>query len=149
MKLDSRIQTKKHKQIVHQLIMNVINELLIRSYNHDNSKLVEPEVSYFDELTPLLSSSTYGSEEYYSFLEKLKPALDHHYKEYRHHPEHFENKCSDMNIIDVLEMFIDWKASTMRHENGDISKSIEINKNRFDLDNVSLYDILKNSINIF
>jgi hypothetical protein len=37
----------------------------------------------------------------------------------------------DMSLLDVLEMLVDWKAATMRHANGDIRKSIEINQQRF------------------
>jgi hypothetical protein len=36
-----------------------------------------------------------------------------------------------MNLIDLLEMLCDWKSSTMRHADGDVFKSIEINQKRF------------------
>ena len=36
-----------------------------------------------------------------------------------------------MNLIDLLEMICDWKASSERHADGDIFKSIEINQKRF------------------
>lgn len=37
-----------------------------------------------------------------------------------------------MNLIDLLEMLIDWKAAGMRHaDGGDIVKSIRINQERF------------------
>jgi hypothetical protein len=42
-------------------------------------------------------------------------------------------------------MLCDWKASTMRNGDGNIRKSIEINKERFNMDEV-LYDILKNTL---
>jgi len=44
----------------------------------------------------------------------MKPALEHHYALYRHHPEHFQNGIDDMNLIDLVEMFADWKASSER-----------------------------------
>ena len=34
-------------------------------------------------------------------------------------------------LIDVIEMFCDWKASVLRHKDGDIMKSININQKRF------------------
>ena len=34
----------------------------------------------------------------------------------------------------------------MRHDDGDIIKSLEINKDRFKLEEVTLYDLLKNTI---
>ena len=36
-----------------------------------------------------------------------------------------------MNLVDLIEMLCDWKAATMRHNDGDIMKSIEINQERF------------------
>ena len=61
----------------------------------------------------------------------MKIALDHHYAENRHHPEHFENGIQEMNIVDICEMIADWKAASLRHADGDIMKSIEINQKRF------------------
>jgi len=104
---------------------------LKRSEEHDQSKLVDPEKSIFDEFTPKLRNSTYGSDEYKSFLTSMKPALDHHYKNNSHHPEFFENGIQDMTLLDILEMLMDWKAATIRHADGDILRSIEINQSRF------------------
>lgn len=36
-----------------------------------------------------------------------------------------------MCLLDVIEMLCDWKAATMRHADGDLAKSIEINQKRF------------------
>jgi len=36
-----------------------------------------------------------------------------------------------MTLIDVMEMFCDWLSATKRHADGDIYKSIAINKKRF------------------
>lgn len=37
----------------------------------------------------------------------------------------------EMNLLDIIEMLVDWDAASMRHANGDIFKSIEINQQRF------------------
>ena len=42
-------------------------------------------------------------------------------------------------------MICDWKASSERHENGDIYKSIEINQKRFGYSD-DLKSILKNTV---
>ena len=91
-----------------------------------------------------MAGSTYGSEEYKFFLTELKKTLEHHYKNNRHHPEHFATGIYGMNIIDVVEMFCDWKAATARHNDGDIFKSIEINEKRFGYPKV-LSKMLKNT----
>lgn len=64
-------------------------------------------------------------------LGEMEVALDHHYMVNRHHPEHFEDGINDMNLIDLIEMLVDWKAATMRHDNGDIWKSLALNQERF------------------
>lgn len=141
--------TLEHKRNVSNLINSVVIELLNRAEEHDNAKMVDPELAMFDEYTPKLATSTYGSDEYKTFLKELQPALNHHYTTYRHHPEHFINGCKDMNLIDLVEMFVDWKAATLRHNDGNLMKSIDLNVLRFKLDEVSLYDILINSIEMF
>jgi hypothetical protein len=78
-------------------------------------------------------------------LSDLKPTLDHHYANNSHHPEHFEKGINDMDLFDIVEMLADWKAATERHDNGDIHKSLEINKDRFHLSEQT-YNILKNTI---
>lgn len=36
-----------------------------------------------------------------------------------------------MSLLDLVEMLCDWKAATLRHADGDIRRSIEINQKRF------------------
>jgi hypothetical protein len=139
----------EHKKVISELMNVVVIELLNRAAVHDNAKMEEPELSLFDEYTPKLATSIYGSDEYKQFLKELHPALEHHYARYRHHPEHFSDGCKGMNLLDIIEMLVDWKASSLRHNDGNILKSIEINKDRFLLNQVTLYDILKNSVALF
>jgi hypothetical protein len=128
---DSRPDTYAHIQTVQRLIGRVVGDFLRRAETHDQSKLVSPEVEAFDEFTPKLAGSTYGSDEYKGFLAAMQPALAHHYAANSHHPEHYANGVQDMTLLDVLEMLCDWKAATLRHKDGDIRKSIEINQARF------------------
>jgi hypothetical protein len=128
---DSRNDTLEHIQKVIKFMNEFSNEVKERGLYHDNSKLESPEKEIFDEYTPKLKDCTYGSEEYKSYLKEMKVALNHHYKNNRHHAEFFENGIHDMTLIDLIEMIADWKAASMRHNDGDIMKSIEINQNRF------------------
>lgn len=52
---------------------------------------------------------------------------------------------NNMNLFDLLEMFIDWTAACQRHADGDINKSIEINTARFAL-SPQLVEIFKNTV---
>ena len=131
---ECQVETQKHIESVRKYIRFMIDKLDNRGVKHDSSKLESPEVELFAEVTPKLAETTYGSDEYNGFLEKLKPALDHHYASNRHHPEHFVNGINDMTLIDILEMFCDWKASTLRQNDGNLLKSIESNAERFHMD---------------
>lgn len=177
---DLRPETLDHIVLVRRLIGRAIDNLKARQEAHDLSKLRSPEREAFDEFTPKLAASTYGSEEYYGFLSAMKPALDHHYAANSHHPEHYRWHCPvcslqidddrakvapegpnesgvkycprccrngmiyeselvlrpelgirGMSLLDILEMLCDWKAATLRHADGDLLKSIEINQRRF------------------
>lgn len=55
---------------------------------------------------------------------------------------------SYMTLIDLLEMFIDWTASSRRHADGDINKSIEHNKERFAMSD-QLVKIFQNTVRDF
>lgn len=126
-------ETLQHIERVRALLNLVVRELLYRGEDHDQSKLLPPEVALFTEFTPKLASCEYGSAEYQGYLEVLKPALAHHYAKNRHHPEHYAAGVSGMSLIDVVEMVCDWQAAGERHPGGDLRKSIEINTERFDL----------------
>lgn len=143
--MDSRVATYEHIQTVQRFMGTVLQDLMRRQREHDQSKLVSPEVEVFDEFTPKLATSTYGSEEYKSFLAAMKPALDHHYAANSHHPEHYPEGVKGMSLLDLVEMLCDWKAATMRHKDGDILKSIEFNQKRFGYSD-ELKQILLNTI---
>lgn len=152
---DSRPETYAHIQEVQRRLGRAIRNLIGRSEAHDQSKLVSPEVEAFDEHTGRLRGTTYGSDEYKACLAAMKPALDHHYAANSHHPEHFAGticvQCGNrddepctcggprtsvagirgMTLLDLVEMLCDWKAATLRHADGDIRRSIEVNQARF------------------
>lgn len=140
--------TFRHIERVRNLLNRMISDLLMRGEQHDQSKLVPPEVATFAEYTPKLAASTYGSAEYEGFRKTMGPALAHHYANNRHHPEHFKNGVEDMNLLDVLEMLCDWKAASERHNDGNIRKSIEKNADRFGL-SPQLVRVLENTADLF
>lgn len=145
---DSAPATHEHRRMVQKFLRMIKDELQSRWTHHDLTKIGPVEKPVFDEYTPKLKDSTYGSEEYKGFLDAMKPALDHHYAKNRHHPEHFENGIQGMNLVDLIEMFCDWKAATMRHGDGDLMKSIDINQTRFGYDD-DLLLIFRNSVALF
>jgi len=127
----SNLDTIKHIHAVRELLYKMIENLDERARLHDQSKLESPEQEIFGEHFEKLASTEYGAPEYDALLEKVKPAITHHYANNRHHPEHWTNGIDDMTLLDLVEMLCDWKAATMRNKNGNIRKSIEKNAERF------------------
>lgn len=149
--MDSSVDTLKHIKRVNELLLIMVAEFLTRAANHDNSKLGDFEKPYFDTCATKLKQVEFGSPEYYKSLEDLKPALDHHYKNNSHHPQHYENGIDGMNLFDVFEMLLDWKAAGERHPDkadgsSKILESIRINKDRFGISD-QLAQILINTVN--
>ena len=144
---DSESDTLKHIKRVNQLLINAAIELLERAKKHDDSKLGVNEKPFFDIYTPKLKDCTFGSDEYYEHLKGLDVALKHHYKNNSHHPQYYDNGVNGMNLFDLIEMFVDWKAASERHSDGDILKSIEINKSRFGISE-QICEIFKNTVNL-
>lgn len=128
---DSRPDTYAHIAEVRGLLLNVAVDLIRRAHVHDASKLEDPERAVFDEFTPKLRETTYGSDKYQEYLAAMGAGLRHHYEMNRHHPEHFPKGIADMTLIDLIEMLCDWQAATKRHADGDIHRSIEQNAERF------------------
>jgi hypothetical protein len=49
-----------------------------------------------------------------------------------------------MTLIDLVEMLVDWKAASERHDDGNVLKSIEVNAKRFRISG-QLTTILENT----
>lgn len=139
-------RTRQHIIEVVRLMNDVVINLLERSSRHDDSKLKLPEVAMFAKYGPRLKNLTYNSKEYKECLSEMKKeALGSHYSYNEHHPEHYKNGISDMNLIDLIEMFVDWNASAKRHDDGCITKSLKINKDRFQFSD-ELHKIFNNTV---
>ncbi|GAA3027399.1 DUF5662 family protein [Streptosporangium longisporum] len=146
---DSTADTLKHALRVGALMGQPIKELVDRSTRHDLSKTEPPEVDIFNEFTPKLKGSTYGSDEYKRFLAAMGEGLTHHYAHNRHHPEHFGAQgINGMTLVDLIEMLADWKAATERHDDGDLAHSLEIQRERFGISD-QLMRILRNTADHF
>jgi len=85
-----------------------------------------------------------GTFAYKRALRDMTKALDMHYANNRHHPEHHANGVDDMSLVDLLEMVCDWKAISMQ---GDMSMEqlLEDAKKRFRLSKQT-YSVLANTI---
>ncbi len=139
------IETIIHIYKVQKLLATCISQLQERLINHDKSKILSDELKGFTNANKLLSDMAYGSDEYFNNLEQLKETLEQHYQLNRHHPQHFKNGINDMTLIDLMEMTCDWMASAERSKNGNVMISLQVQKERFQIEE-QLYQILKNTI---
>lgn len=141
---DSSADTLRHIIRVRDFLGEFAVALLNRGKVHDASKLQPPEKEAFDRETPKLKSLEYGSSEYKESIARLGPALQHHYQCNLHHPEHYPCGVSDMDLLDLVEMYCDWCAAVERTKDGGLLDSLAYNKARFNLD-PQVYSILVNT----
>ena len=108
------IATLQHMRRVQHLLCDFAIGLLRRGQRHDESKLGPEEKPHFDRETPMLSGVDFGSPACEAALGRLKDALRHHYASNSHHPEHYPDGIAGMDLYDLVEMVLDWKASSER-----------------------------------
>ena len=116
----------EHRDRLVKYLSRFIRNLAERIAVHDDSKLSAEELEPYAIAIEEFGKHKFGSEGYDEIRMRLGPALEHHYANNRHHPEHFENGINDMNLVDILEMLCDWKSATQnRGGNGDLIASIQ------------------------
>lgn len=147
---DAILDTINHIRNVQKFLNRAITDLISRACEHDFSKFSVNQWTGFREATSRLKNLTYGSEEYKAAMRDpdFHKCVKEHQVTERHHPEHFNGDISQMTLVDLLEMVLDWKAASMRNKDGDIKKSIELNKERFGI-HEQLVQILKNTVDMY
>ena|SRR6266568_2956420 len=134
----------QHKAWVAESMQVAATDLFHRAAIHDNSKFETEEYELYDQVFPDLQKYAYGSAELKAVYVQLGPALAHHLKVNRHHPEYHENGINGMNLLDVLEMVCDWLAASKRSQTG-IARGLEINKERYGISD-QLLEIIKHTV---
>ena len=109
--------TDRHRARVYELMRKFADELVQRGLAHDMSKY-EPEelipLARMQDLIDREGHAQYGTAEYKRRTDLLGDMTAHHYAANSHHPEHYENGISGMDLLDLVEMFLDWKAASER-----------------------------------
>jgi hypothetical protein len=103
-------------------------EVMRRGNQHDDSKYETAEFLPYSEVIEEFERHPYGSKGREKVYASIKPAVDHHLKHNRHHPEFFADGIEGMNLVDLLEMIVDWNAATQNHPKvpGDLMTSLHI-----------------------
>ena len=89
---------------------------------------------------------THGDDMDRKFREEYKDLVEEHVRRNRHHVEYHTNGILDMDLMDVLEMLLDWCQSAA--DNGDDveeNNSIGINAKKYGID-PQLTCILRNTV---
>lgn len=103
---------EKHKNLVETKLNELSDELRYRGIVHDNSKYSDDEKVWFEKAEKYDRAHFDKYEDWLNTTKPIiAPALNHHYANNRHHPEHHKNGINDMNLIDLIEMVVDWQAS--------------------------------------
>lgn len=143
---DSRAETLIHSQRVGEFLIQFAKQVLDRSWCHDRSKTVEPELDFVNRWQPRFANVPYGSEAW-DQLRRAQMAEDGqrlHFEANRHHPEHHRNGVDDMTLVDLVELLCDWKAASERSGAGNLPISLAVNTGRYSL-SMQLLQILVNT----
>ena len=141
----AELVTRKHMQRVAALLMGAAKELLNRAEAHDLSKLLLVELEPLQRMQDVIdkeSQAPYGSDEYRRRTAMLGDMTKHHYLHNSHHPEHYTAGIDGMDLFDVLEMFLDWKAASERGEESKVNITASVG--RFKISH-QLEQILRNT----
>lgn len=142
---DSRPITEKHIDRVAELLGEFSGMLRHRAEIHDQSKFDPIEKGPLDEMQRIIDTEgqvSYGSDEYKRRTGLLGPMLRHHYANNSHHPEHYGAGVAGMDLLDLVEMFFDWKAASERGEESAMGLSFTVEKYKID---PMLESILRNT----
>ena len=113
-RLDLLCDTILHINEVQEAIEEISSEIKKRGLLHDLTKFQPCEFDAFASTRERFKKANYGTSEYQALCEEVKPAIDHHYVNNRHHTGYHKNGINDMNLIDIIEMVADWKAASRR-----------------------------------
>ena len=148
MKIDMEVlcDTLMHISEVKENLEKIAGELRQRGIAHDRSKLEEVEFDAFVKSRPKFKKANYGSPEYRECVEMIKPAVEHHYRNNRHHTGYWkERDINGMNLIDIIEMLADWKAAERRSPDKTLEDTFEFAFKKYKIED-QLAQIIKNTL---
>jgi hypothetical protein len=130
----TRQETLAHIVQVRESLFEITSNLHRRAFVHDASKLQEPELSGFAQMHLSPAASAYGTPAYDTMLAEAQETVAHHYAHNSHHPQFYENGIAGMSLLDIVEMFADWRAASTRTPGGSLAQSLAVNRERFGTD---------------
>lgn len=123
-----------HIELVRHFLGGAQRALQRRGVVHDATKFDPAERDVFAPHTAGRDAVPFGSPAYTAHLERVRPALLHHYRHNDHHPEHHADGVGGMDLVMLLEMVCDWMAASMKTPDGDLRDAhaaVDANQGRF------------------
>lgn len=128
----------RHKNLVAKYLLKLADELNVRAAVHDTSKFASDEFDGFVQINRVARTCEYGSQEYNESLSEVD-AVPLHYSRNPHHPEHYADGIDGMSLSDIIEMVVDWKAAAEGYGQTSLARSLEVQTERFGLQEKHLY----------
>lgn len=116
-KFTAYYSTVEHIEKVREHLRQFEHKLRVRGVDHDHSKFQADEMQPLQRMQDLIAAegpADYGTEEYKRRSALLGDMTKLHYARNSHHPEHYKNGVSGMGLLDLVEMYCDWKAASLR-----------------------------------
>jgi len=143
--LDVLCDTILHVSEIQEALEEMSSELRKRGLAHDRTKFQELEFDAFTSTRLRFKKVDYGTPEYKALVDEIKPVVDHHYANNRHHPNYHEHGINSMTLIDIAEMLADWKVAARRSPNNKFKDTLEFAFNKHGISK-QLGQIIKNTL---
>jgi len=135
-----------HRQSVKLGLQRISDILVNRGDLHDIDKFEEAMFEDFYLNIPKFTNVSFGEIEWENAMESIK-TMNNHYAVSPHHIQHYPNGINGVNLIDLLEMIVDWKSANNAYGDVKLSEALIIQKKRFGIDD-QLYKIIVNTAKI-
>lgn len=149
MELSEEIKTiatiTRHQKLVSHLLRKLARELENRADIHDLSKFQLDELEGFIEVNQVARKYPFGSDEYKKSLKNNK-AIELHFSRNSHHPEYHIQEVESMELLDFVEMTIDWIAANKIYGNTPWGEALKRQEERFNLSNchMTIINLIEN-----
>ena len=118
--------TADHITAVEDNLVVFAGELITRAGAHDRSKFEDVELGPLADMIKVEEREgkvEFGTPEYAARTAMLDGMWRNHVAHNDHHPEHFDDGITGMNLLQIVEMLCDWQAASAQR---DPSKTMNI-----------------------
>jgi hypothetical protein len=143
--MDFLCETILHVSEVSENLETIASELRKRGVAHDRTKFHALEFDAFVSTREMFKKASYGTPEYQACVDAVRPAVDHHHENNRHHTGFHPNGVNDMTLIDLAEMIADWKAAERRSPDRKLNDTLAYAFNKYGVGE-QLGKILRNTL---